>query len=385
MKNRCVCLLICVALLPAVACAQLMDADMDAGIIRFESQMPTDISSALPLRDGSLLVSVCEGDSWLGGPASPETAQKTTLLRLSAEGGVLWKKTLSAKRGAIVLSWLCEAGDGSVLGLARHSIDQREQYKQLLRFSVQDGSVIWSGDEMEAQEEVSERAYPAGQGYLWETILDSRRSTEPRYYELRAADGTPRWKVDQTQSVSVLAAVVATPEGTLLLGKAWAKDIEDDRACAALVDDAGKVVWKKDYRELGSSFFRCGAVSPRGELAAIALVGKVGETRKYALVTLAADSGELHRSAFASEGIDQPWIISSGAGWLLSGGGGKELAPALRFIQTDMEGNELQAWDMLLDADTLYGTRVFAWNGELWADLLIGKGDVRSALLRRVQ
>lgn len=386
MKNRWTCLIVCVLLLfgGPISRAGDMEIDIDAGIIRFESPGYINISARLPLKDGTLLITVIRGDDT---QKNEQASYTTTLFRLSAEGRVLWARTLGEEDGHLRLRLLCETDDGSVLAVAEHSVSQVTQYRQFQGFSIEDGSLLWSGDKEEVQKGVSETILPLNEGYLRETIYNADRHTEPRYYELYTADRTALWKVDEAQTVRTLHEVLTTPKGTLLLGKNLAEDIQGYRACAALVDDAGQVVWKREYGELGNSFFRRGAVSSTGELAAIALVGGMGEERKHLLVSMDADSGELRRlAAFSTEDLYVPILASSGSGWVVGGTSSYgESAPYLRFVEIDAKGNITRLWDTSYEGEQVFSPCFFNWNNALWVNVTIHLSDSQISWLQRTR
>ncbi len=389
-------LLIIAALLPCAAVAQTsdLDIDMDAGRISYQSRASATLSSALPLKDGTLLLVLREGDAVPDGPVAPdsdipfpEVARKVTLLRIADDGSLLWTQTFGEAEGSVGLLPLCEAADGSVLALADHSVEQKLQYRQLRRFSMQDGSLIWSGDKQAAQEDTGERAYPVGDGYLWETIHDRGRSTTPRYYALHAADGTQRWQVDDTRTVPVLHTALTAPQGTLLMGNAWSDVAKDYNFCAALVDATGNVVWRKVYAELGASTFMCGAVSPTGQLAAVALVGSIDGPRQDVLVTLDAATGDLRAGdSWPAKDILPPTMIASGDGWLICAArrdDGKQ--PGFRFYTADANGKVTKEGDTSFAADYVLGPRLLTWSGALWMDYELRRPDAQICQLQRIQ
>ncbi len=395
MRKHWICLLLAVALLPCASLAQAPEVDMDAGVIRYESKASVSITSVLPLQDGTLLITVSGGDALPKGPVAPvededsapfpEVARKVALLRIAADGQVLWEQSFGESEGSLGLRLLCEAEDGTVLALAELSIRQRTQYQQLQRFSIQDGTLIGRGEKLTGREDIRENAYPIGGGYLWTTIHNSGTTTVPRYYALSDTDNNYRWTVDQAQTVLVLEQALSLPNGTLLLGKGWPDGLNDYRACAALVDGEGNVVWQKDYVELGpSSFLHC-AVSPSGKLAALALVGSVGESRQYVLVVIDADSGVLRTcAAFPAKDVRLSEIASCGDGWLIAGECNQQRAPTLRFIQADADGTLQKTWDESFDAEAVYSPKLFTWNSALWGEIKMETEDSQVAWLQRI-
>ena len=335
-------------------------------------------SSMLPLSNGNLLLSISTHRGRDGQAVTKRSNTWVWLICLSPDGSTLWETEFGEDRGSLIFSNLLEQRDQTVVGYLYYSIDQHSQYRQKRIYSLKDGSLTWQGEpEPSNDPDIYITIDTVSSRYLREETHDAQAKCEPRYYQLKEADGTVVWRVEaESIGLNNYRGVLNVPSGTLLYGSQWEDGASGGMAKAVLMDDQGKMLWSITLEGLNDAELTNALVHGSNQVLMSGFnsgpfdsIGGRFAYREGILLLLDTDTGRvLWQKQYRNdaESIHPIGIqLETEQGFLLANIDTRDFSGFIYQLM-GFDGSDHKPWQVTLKDTAVIGLYIFRWNNEIW-------------------